>query len=104
MAQLRCGSISVHDTNACAVAGVLSAGADCITLLSGTKSSITFEELVEMLEPTSTRGGAIIVPLEDYVQLKTELEQACQYVRCNKATKKKLKTVLDNLNSLLPPQ
>lgn len=96
-----CGSLKVHDTEVCSVAGVLSAGVSCTRAVSGVQTEKTFEELIEMLEPTPERGGAVVIPLNDFVDLKSTLEQACVYVRCSKTTKKKLNNVIKNLNNLL---
>jgi len=96
-----CGSLKVHDTEVCSVAGVLSAGVSCTRAVTGVKTEKTFEELIDMLEPNEERGGAVIIPLNDFVDLKTTLEQACVYVRCSKATKKKLNNVIKNINNLI---
>lgn len=96
-----CGSLKVHDTEVCNVAGVLSAGVSCTRAVSGVKTEKTFEELIDMLEPNEERGGAVVIPLNDFVDLKTTLEQACVYVRCKKSVKKKLNNVIQNLNNLI---
>jgi hypothetical protein len=96
-----CGSIQVHDTKVCNVAGVLSAGLSCTKAVSGEKTEMTFEELVDMLEPTSERAGAVIIPFDDFVDLKQELESACVYIRCKKSDKKKLNKLINNLNNFL---
>lgn len=98
-----CGSVKIKDTKHCAVAGVVSAGADCVTLISGTQSSLTFDELIDMLEPNEQRGGAIITPVDDFVELKKELEVACILLkdRCSKEVKKKIETANKNLQTII---
>ena len=101
-----CGSVKIKDTNHCAVAGIVAAGADCVTLISGVQSSLTFEQLIEMLEPSKEHGGAIITPLDDFVSIKEELETACVLLksRCTKQIKKNLKLMNDNLNKIIGSQ
>lgn len=98
-----CGSIEIKDTKHCAVAGVVSAGADCVTLVSGTTSSLTFDDLIDMLEPNEQRGGAIITPVDDFVELKKSLEKACVLLdnRCTKEIKKKIETANKNLKQII---
>ena len=40
-----CGTIKVHDTEVCNVAGVLSAGVSCTRAVTGIQTEKTFEEL-----------------------------------------------------------
>jgi hypothetical protein len=89
-------TIAIKDTKACTVSGVLSAGVNCVNAVSGTKTQMSFEELVEMLEPTSERAGAVIIPFDDYIEIKKTIESACVYVRC----KKKSTKIIKNIESL----
>ncbi len=91
-----CGTVTLKDTKACTVSGVLSAGVNCVNAVSGTKTQLTFEELVDMLEPTSERAGAVIIPFDDYIEIKKTIESACVYVRC----KKKSTKIIKNIESL----
>lgn len=75
---------------------MLSAGVNCVSAVSGTKTQMSFEELVEMLEPTSERAGAVIIPFDDYIEIKKTIESACVYVRC----KKKSNKIIKNIESL----
>lgn len=81
----------------------MSAGADCVRIISGEKTQLTLDELLEMLEPTTERGGAIITPVDDFVSLKNSLEKACILLkdRCTKEIKKKLDDADNNLKELL---
>lgn len=101
-----CGSVKIKDTTHCAVAGIVAAGADCVTLISGTQTTLTFEQLIELLEPSSEHGGAIITPLDDFVSIKQELETACILLknRCTKEMKKKIALVNNNLNKIIGEQ
>jgi len=99
-----CGTIKIHDTEVCTVAGVLSAGVNCTKVVSGDKRELTFEELIEMLEPSETHGPAVIIPLRDFIKLKEQLEQACVHLRCKKEVKKKLNLLVKNLNNLVGEQ
>lgn len=89
-------TVAIKDTKACTVSGVLSAGVNCVNAVSGTKTQMTFEELVDMLEPTSERAGAVIIPFDDYIEIKKTIESACAYVRC----KKKSTKIIKNIESL----
>lgn len=91
-----CGSLTLKDTKACTVSGVLSAGVNCVSAVSGTKTQLTFEELIDMLEPNSERAGAVIIPFNDYIEIKKSIETACTYVRC----KKKSTLIIKNIESL----
>jgi len=87
-----CGSINIHDTKACSVAGKVSAGANCVTALSGVKSQLSFDELIDLLE-----SGAIIVPVNDFVNMKGDLEAACVRIKCNKKVKKKINDAFNRI-------
>jgi len=76
----------------------MSAGADCVHLLSDDKRALTLDELIDLLET-----GAIITPVNDFVSLKTSLEEACILLkdRCTQDIKKKLNDVNKNLQGLI---
>lgn len=57
---------------------------------------MTFEELIDMLEPTSERAGAIIIPFDDYIEIKKTIEIACTLKKC----KKKFNNIIKNIESL----
>lgn len=44
---------------------------------------MTFEETIEFLEPTDSRGGALCMSVSDWTAIKTSLEQACVKQRCS---------------------
>ena len=96
-----CGTVKIHDTKICTVAGAMSAGANCTRAVSGERTQLNFEELVDMLLPTEAHGPAVIIPLNDFVDLKNELEQACVYLKCKKRERKKLESTMSNINKLL---
>jgi len=95
-----CGSVKLHDSRVCFVAGVVEAGADCATMLSSKKYSLDFDGLIDMLQPSETekRGGAAIIPIDDFIEIKKTIEMACQYVKCKKSIKN---LYLKNINYLL---
>ena len=77
--------ITVPNVKTCAVAGVLLAGADCAWTNTRTTSELSFNELIEMLEPKlcefegcTERAGAIFMSSEHYKRQKTALEKACK--------------------------
>lgn len=95
-----CGSVKLRDTQVCFVAGVVEAGADCARMVSGHKTTKDFDGLIDMLQPSETekRGGAAIIPIDDFIEIKKMIESACQYVRCKKEIKEKY---LQNMQYLL---
>lgn len=82
------------------VSGIVSAGANCTRAVSGEKTQIAFDELLDMLEPNEERGPAAIIPLSDFVLLKETLEKACVELKCKKEEKKKLRALIQNLDEL----
>lgn len=85
-----CKSIPIKNKSYCAVAGVMQAGMNCAESLSTEKYELTFEEMIDFLEPQSerkdpktgktlpARAGAICQSAEDATQSFTELDQACR--------------------------
>lgn len=92
-----CSSINVKDTKVCAVSGVITAGANCVYTVSKKREQLNLEQLIEMLEPNvkEKRGGAIIIPFKDYIDVKENIEIVCnlKMVKCKK-------DILDNLESV----
>lgn len=72
------GCVSVPNTTGCAVKGTLLAGAICSETNTGKTSELTFDELVEFMQPNENKGGAICFSSSDYQRMKTALEQACR--------------------------
>lgn len=93
-----CGSITLTDYKGCTVSGRVIAGANCVNTLSGVKTQLDFDGLMDMLEPNEAeeRSGAIIIPFDDFIEIKKNTEIACQYIRC----KKKVKQIIKNLEKL----
>lgn len=100
-----CGSLNIHDTKVCTTAGVVEAGANCTYAVTGVQTQLNFAEFIDMLEPSETHGPAVVIPLKDFVDLKNELEQACVYLKCKKASdkshKKKLNNIIENINKFI---
>lgn len=96
-----CGTIKIHDTLVCTTAGVVDAGANCTRAVSGVQTELNFEEFIDMLEPNESHGPAVVIPLNDFVDLKSEIEQACVYLKCTKKQLKIKKKIVDNLNNLI---
>lgn len=98
-----CKTIEIHDTKVCAVAGVLSAGVSCTKVISGVETEMTFEELVEMLEPTEERGGAVVIPLKDFIEMKGSLEEACVELKCKKKLEAQMKMNMESFLRIVTP-
>lgn len=82
-----CTHVTLPDIEACAVAGIMAGGADCVKSISGGTRSLTLDELIAMLEPQldPPRGAAIIISAEDFTRLKVAIEQACAKLKgCSK--------------------
>jgi hypothetical protein len=91
------GTVTVPNTRACTVAGVISAGAMCAETITGIQSDLSFDEFLDFLEPQEerpdpahpgqtlpARGGAVCQSASDWGAQKTALEQACRILgrRC----------------------
>lgn len=84
-----CSTVQVPNTEACSVAGVLIAGADCSETTSNRTRSMSMAEFLDWLEPQAevrdekgnvtrkSRAGALCQSAEDYKRQKTAMEQAC---------------------------
>lgn len=73
-----CAGIKVPNTRACAVAGRIEDGGECVYTLSDRRESMTSAQFLDFLEPRSERGGAICQSAHDWARMKTALEQACR--------------------------
>ncbi len=62
------------------MAGVMSAGGDCVHTLSDQTRSLTLDEWIEFLEPKiePPRGAAICMSSESFTRLKIFIEQSCE--------------------------
>lgn len=96
-----CG-VTIPNTKVCAVAGRLSAGADCAYTLSPKTEEMNLDEFITFLEPTETRGAALCQSAEDWNKLKTALELACKKLgsACKKEAQETIKTVGANVSAL----
>lgn len=97
--------MTVPNTTTCTAAGTMSAGLICAETLTDKTRELTFEEMIDMLEPQDARecvpleglsvcasspdpasasvklparGGAIVQSAEDWNKNKTALEEACR--------------------------
>lgn len=93
-----CGNLKIHDSLICTTAGLVEAGANCTRAVSGIKTQISFDEFIEMLEPSESHGPAVIIPLDDFVEIKKIIEIACVYMKCSK---KKQKKILNNIEGII---
>lgn len=97
-----CSGVTIPNIKVCAVAGTMSAGADCAYTLSDETESMSFDEFLAFLQPTDTRGSALCQSAEDWTKLKTAIEIACKKLgsACNKEVKEQLKTVTYRMDNL----
>lgn len=110
-----CRTVEVKDTEVCAVAGIISAGADCAHTLKTETREMPVADFIAWLEPqaertdpttgvtTPARGPALCQSAEDYVKVKTALEQACRALkgRCTAEMRDVLQLVTHNVEVLL---
>lgn len=63
----------------CSVAGVMSAGADCVNTLDDKNEELNLDQWITFLEPqlTPPRGAAMCLSSEDFSKIKTFIDQAC---------------------------
>lgn len=104
-----CKEIQIKDAKDCTTAGIIQAGAECATTLSHQKTSMTYEEFVYFLEPQHEheengnvipkRGGAICRSVDDYINAKNALEQACIELK-NRCTYE-LKSAIDGMEIII---
>ena len=80
-----CSTVQIPDTEFCAVAGVIYAGADCAHTIKDQPRSMSRDEFFDFLEPNETKGAALCQSATDAEKLKTALEQACKILG-NKCT------------------
>lgn len=112
---VNCAGIVVPNTEACAVAGIWSAGLSCANTLSPATRDLDLAGMIEMLEPQPerpdpanpgqnlpARAGAIIQSAEDWNKMKTALEQGCKLLkrRCTYEMKEALRQMTNSINQL----
>lgn len=97
-----CKTIEVKDTEVCAVAGTVLAGADCVHTLTDERRSMTFDEFIEWLEPQETpeRGPAICQSSQHFNEFKTTLEIACR--KLGKRCTYDIKKIIERTSALEP--
>lgn len=108
-------SIQVKDTEVCAAAGLVSAGASCAHTLSDDHRELSFEQFIDFLEPQPqrpnpsdpktplpARGAALCMSPDDWNSLKTSLEEACKKLGggCSYEMKQKLSDASSRVQSL----
>lgn len=106
-------AVKVPDVKACATAGVFSAGADCVTTISGKHEELSFDQWLEFLEPqpeknlpdgkkVPERGAAVCVSSDDWTALKTAIMKLCEKVGswCKKEEQEKIEAVSANVEGL----
>jgi hypothetical protein len=76
---------------------------ECAQTLSDKTESLTLDQSIAFLEPSTTRGGAMCMSTEDFAALKTALEQACNKLgrACTKEAKQNLKVVSARMDRFL---
>lgn len=111
-----CSAVQVRDTEICAVAGRMKAGADCVHTLTDEERSMSLDEFISFLEPQrevkdaktgkvtqEERGAALCQSSKDFNANKTALEQACYLLKsaCTFEIKTAIKKMSDNSASLI---
>jgi len=97
-------TITLPNTRICAVAGTMSAGADCAYTLDGEPEEMNLDQWVNFLEPQldPARGAAICMSSADFSKIKTVIEQACKKLgtSCAKEMKEKISRVSAKVDGL----
>lgn len=110
-----CAGVTTPNTRECTVAGIVQAGMDCAMTNTGEISEMTFEEMVEWLEPQPervdpvtgktlpARAGAVCRSDDDFTRQKIALEQACELLksRCTPELKAAIARNAGNVENLL---
>lgn len=98
----------IPNIRACGVAALLADGADCAATLQNDTWSLTLGQVIELIEPQPerecvpvpgmnlcdpdgegekvrlpARGGALLIPPEDFMKIKIFIEQTCRRIRCS---------------------
>lgn len=97
-----CGSVTLPDTEICAIKGQLTNGMFCSTTISRTERELTFEESVDFLHANEERGAALCQSAYDWVRLKNALEAACVLLgkRCKKSLKNEIKSLAKSISKI----
>lgn len=93
------GEIKIPDIEACAVAGLVAAGADCATTLSNRQRSMDLNGFLEFLEPRENKAAAICTSAVDFNKLKTALQQACEILGSD--CKREIKEAIQQASKVL---
>lgn len=98
-----CSGLVIPDARICSVAGVMSAGMDCATTVSGKTETLNLDQSIAFLEPSTERGGAMCMSTEDFTKLKMLIEQACDRLgrACTREVKKNIETVSHRIDGLI---
>lgn len=109
-----CKTITIKNTEACAVAGVMSAGMDCANTLKRDTREMTLDETIAFLEPQEevvdaegkvikpARGAAICQSAADWNYQKTTLEIACKELgkMCSYELQQAIQSLSTNIGAL----
>lgn len=76
---ISCGpKVEIPNIEICAIAGLISAGADCAKTLTDDTRSMTLTETLDFLEPREGKAAALCMTAIDFNKLKNALEKACE--------------------------
>ncbi len=90
-----CGSVTLPDTEVCAIQGHLPQGMFCSTTVSRRERNLDFDQTIDFLHASETHGAALCQSSKDWTKIKTALEQAC--VLLGKRCKKKVVGDVDSI-------
>lgn len=71
----------IHDGEICVVRGLVTNGADCATTISQKERYLNFSDFINHLQANDKKGAAVIQSVDDYMNTKTSLEQACKLLK-----------------------
>lgn len=106
--------MTVENTEFCAVAGRMKAGADCANTLNDKTREMTLDQWIDFLEPKqeikdatgkvtqAERGAAICQSVDDWNKMKTALEKACMLLKgaCSYEIQEAIKSINKNTDTL----
>lgn len=78
LALLLTSCVEIPDVTVCTIAGSLAAGADCATTNTGEVSELTTQQYFDFVLPGPDQGGAACMSAEDFVKIKTAIQQLCK--------------------------
>ncbi len=110
VALLNCAATchKIHDTEVCSVAGIMSAGMDCVHSQTDSARALNLQETIDFLEPQIPdpktkkpgRAGAMCMSAEYFNLMKTDLDVICEKISCSDEIKQEIRSTSQKMDRL----